>query len=220
VSDLRVLCICPYHRPEFIARARQCFEHQTYSAAEWWEWDTSKVKWTIGAIRNDMIRVWPRSFDLIAHFDHDDWSAPERLAEQVALIESSGKPATGYLDMPFYDEIRDRVSFYSTRDPHYALGTSLMYRRDLWERTPFPDAKDEDTAWCRKIGAANIARCSSLVDGEPRMVATIHRHNTSHKGGARYGKASAELDAAVRSCLSLPNVAQWGPSAERAKNMG
>lgn len=208
MTEPRVLCICPYHLKTHIERARSCFAHQTYLKAHWREWDTSFAKMPIGEIRNHMVREAGPEFDVIAHFDHDDWSAPTRLAEQLAFMHATGLPVVGYSDMPFYDEVQDKVTLYTSRDAAYVLGTSLLYRRDLWESMPFPEQNDEDTAWLRKVGARRIGRQSSLVDDGPRMIATIHRRNTSSKTGSRFKPADATLDRAVRACLFPANVAQ------------
>lgn len=216
MTEPHICCICPYHLPQYVERARVCFDSQTYPHKTWVEWDTSQVKLPIGTIRNQLIQT-AVAFkpDLIAHFDHDDWSAPNRLAEQVKFMESSGAPVVGYSDMPFYDEVRDRVLLYDSRNPNYALGTSLMYRREFWEAHPFPDQNDEDTTWQNAGVAQHVRSCSSLFkvcgcpepDG-PRMFATIHKGNTSPKAGARFQVASAELEAAVRTLLQSSFVAQ------------
>ncbi len=198
-----VCCILPYHTPEFVERARQCFQSQTYHNKILIELDTSALRCTIGKIRNMMI-AGPT--DLIAHWDHDDWSHPERLAWQVAYMEATGADIVGYQDMPFYDQERDEVTFYRSRDPKYALGTSLLYRRSLWEQRPFPDAPSEDTVWLRSLPAGMLKRQTSVVDGVPRMVATIHKGNTSKK--PRFPKADSDMERAVRSVLFPSNVAQ------------
>ena len=40
--------------------------------------------------------------DIIVHFDDDDWSHPKRIAEQVALLQSSGADVVGYNEMLFW----------------------------------------------------------------------------------------------------------------------
>jgi hypothetical protein len=174
-------------------------------------------KHPIGSERNYIIGQ-ATAANLIAHWDDDDWSAPERLAEQVAFLQVWGKDVVGYSDMAFYDVTKDKVTLYTSHDQKYVLGTSLLYRRALWEEIPFPDMNDEDVAWLRKMGAQRIGRQSSLVESfgdgcvaklvGVSMVATIHRGNTSAKKGARYQKASPELDAAVRACIGRGLVAQ------------
>ena len=44
--------------------------------------------------------------DVIAHWDDDDYSAPERLADQVQRLLESGKAVTGFHSMRFTDGVR------------------------------------------------------------------------------------------------------------------
>ena len=84
-----------------------------------------------------------------------------------------------------------------------------MYRREFWEKRPFKDMNDEDEEWLKRPDIKPVVRSqSSLDNGKPRMIATIHPGNTSPKKGARFEKASAELDREVRRCLSASLVAQ------------
>jgi len=208
VTDPLVCCILPFHRAEYVEQAIECFKRQAYPNRTLISLDTSKLPSTIGALRNQLVAMTPAGC-LVAHFDYDDWSAPERLAEQVEFMRESGASVVGYRDMPFLDVVHDRVMLYNSYRPRgYAVGTSLLYRREVWERVPFPDAMEEDTTWQHQVGAEHIQSQSSVADGRPRMVARIHNHNTSPKVGARYEPASAELAAAVRACMASTIVAQ------------
>ncbi len=208
-----VCCICPSHLPGYAERAKACFDAQTYENKLWLPMDTRGLNMTVGAIRNSMLRHLLVDAPLIAHFDHDDWSAPTRVSEQVAFMERTGAQVVGYGDMPFYDVDRDAVLFYDSRNPRYALGTSLMYRREAWEREPFPDKTPEDTHWCGNgSGAGKVFSQSSfgaVMGGDGllhvcrlQMVQTIHKGNASPKRGARFQPASAELERAVRSIIA------------------
>ncbi len=57
--------------------------------------------WTIGAIRN--YANAKTGADILLHWDDDDWSNPNRIAEQVSLLQSSGADAVGYREMLFWD---------------------------------------------------------------------------------------------------------------------
>ncbi len=213
----RVLCICPAHLPAFKERIEACFHSQTYENKVWAYWNTVGMKWTVGKLRNMLIdAAVDKSFDIIAHFDQDDWSAPTRLAEQVAFMQRNGAQVVGYGDMPFYDIDRDKVLFYDSRNPRYALGTSLLYRREVWEKHPFPDATPEDTVWQNGLPKGSVLSESSVqpsVTFTPMnvpltkpmrlmMVQTIHKGNASPKRGARFQPASPEIEAAVRKVLA------------------
>ena len=105
--------------------------------------------------------------DILIHWDDDDYSHPNRIAEQVALLQSSGADVVGYRECLFWREtpqaIKDHYAevqrryptdpnvpmpahlqlrlgeawLYSNPDPRYCLGTSLCYWRKTWERKPF-----------------------------------------------------------------------------------
>lgn len=112
--------------------------------------------------------------EIVAHFDDDDYSAPGRLADQVARLESSGLPVTGYRSMRFTDGA-NWWRYQGT--PLYALGTSLCYRRDWWQAHPFPAKQiGEDSDF---VGAANAVRQLATADADDLMHATIHADNTS-----------------------------------------
>jgi hypothetical protein len=122
---------------------------------------------TVGALRNyangrrNEYDDWSK---IIIHWDSDDWSHPNRIAEQVALLQSSGKQCVGYRDMLFWHDgarhnaageileefppsltgyrstgLQPAAWLYSNPDTQYCLGTSLCYWRSVWEQRPFPD---------------------------------------------------------------------------------
>ena len=116
---------------------------------------------------------------IIMHFDSDDWSAPERMADQVERLEHSGKAVTAYHSMLFYDETSTQAYKY-TGHPSYGIGTSLAYRRDWWKAHPFDEALivEEDN---KVVHAATLERQLISVDAGKLMVARIHRENASSK---------------------------------------
>lgn len=132
--------------------------------------------------------------DLIAHWDDDDYSAPERLADQVRRLVETGMSVTGYHTMKFTDGAR---WWQYEGFPAFAFGTSLMYRRAWWERNRFPDLHVcEDSIFVR---AAVRARQFIAPGDLDLMYATIHPGNTSPRriGGNwrelpdyRWGKAA------------------------------
>lgn len=114
--------------------------------------------------------------ELIAHFDDDDYSAPERLNEQVSRLLASGKAITGFHSMLF----TDGASWWLNRNaPPFVYGASICYRRDWWERHPFPSLQiGEDTAFV--FGAAPLKQVDWRA-AEELMYATIHPGNTSRR---------------------------------------
>lgn len=185
-------------RPEMVKRAIDAFRAQTYDRKFLMLYDTGEHDalvesvevpgfiegcWranycrTIGALRNDANGF--TTGDVIVHWDSDDWSHPERIAEQVALLKSSKKQCVGYREMLFW---RDPEAWlYSNPRHQYCLGTSLCYWRSVWEARPFPDmpkakgATGEDTEWLRGVDSAGIR-------AGDRMIASIHGGNTQYYG--------------------------------------
>jgi hypothetical protein len=174
VTEPTVCCIMlTRDRPELAKRAVECFQRQTYANLLFFALDTGEKctkdtpygevtgrtvwmpeqcgKHPIGALRNVAIKCalgW-NDFDVIAHFDDDDWSHPNRVTEQVALLRSSGADVVGYNEMLFWRQWprepyepwiaypEGEVFLYSGPTPRQALGTSLCYWRKTWEARPF-----------------------------------------------------------------------------------
>jgi hypothetical protein len=145
-------------------------------------------QYTIGELRNQANGFacdYMRPADLFAHWDDDDYSYPRRLEEQVTLMEQTGADATGYNDILFWRITkieREAIEhgeawLYRNPLPNYALGTSLMYRREAWEKKPFrATSQGEDEKWRQGIRLIAI----SSLGISPRMVARIHSGNTSN----------------------------------------
>lgn len=171
-------------------------------------------KRTIGDWRNianggavgDLIRLDKtreiNDVEILIHWDDDDFSHPDRIAEQVALLQSSGADCVGYREMLFWreseqvshgeiyggkskepwDVIEPQAWLYSNPNPSYALGTSLAYWRKTWERKPFEAVNaGEDTRWITglKVETKSSIPARSRIGYDPRMIARIHAGNTS-----------------------------------------
>lgn len=141
--------------------------------------------------------------DIFIHWDDDDWSHPNRIAEQVELLQSSGAECVGYREMLFWDATRNggEAWLYTTRDPRYCLGTSLCYWRRTWERKPFPDLNTgEDTVWLTGMKSIGAVLCPGI---EPRMIASIHGRNLTSRviESAEEWKRVPEWDERVREIM-------------------
>jgi glycosyltransferase involved in cell wall biosynthesis len=186
-------------------RAVECFRKQTYQNKRLYVYDTGKTPCTdslpdcfpdfsviyhrgidqgltIGALRN-RANWWgirgasdrDPDADIIVHFDDDDLSHPSRISEQVALLQASGKQCVGYRSVLFLDERNGEAWKYMNNDPRYCIGSSLAYYRATWERKPFKDiSRGEDRELLRDIESIGV---DSIVDGDPRMVCSIHAGN-------------------------------------------
>lgn len=180
------------------AHAIRCFEAQTYEAKRLIIYDTSKgpiVRFrghyqhcviggsslTVGELRNEANRHSGTDEEIIVTWDSDENSHPNRIAEQVALLQSSGADCVGYNEMLFWREAgpkpdvfgiqRGRMEEFTTGeawlyrnpDPHYALGTSLCYWRKTWERKPFEaTSQGEDERFIRGL---KVESRSSIIRG-------------------------------------------------------
>lgn len=186
-----VTCLClTRNRPTWLPQAIRCFELQTYANRELLILaDGEEVKHlipsdpriryfrstagsVIGEKRN--LGVQMAQGEIIAHWDDDDYSAPERLEDQIGRLTGSGKSVTGYRTMRFTDGFR---WWLYGGDAITALGTSLCYRRDWGLDHPFPVVQiGEDNLF---VSAA--ARAKQLITAESLefMHATIHPGNTS-----------------------------------------
>lgn len=184
-----VSCIMPTkNRREYVPRAIACFLAQTYEKKELIVLDNgdpvadlmpknSMIKYmrlnsqqTTGHLRNFCCQM--ASGEFIAHWDDDDWSHPRRLEEQVAAL--GDKAVTGYQKILFHGPKPGDFHKYSGAH-EYAVGTSLLYRRDWWERNRFKsDQVGEDTDFVTRA-RGNIV----VTDGTGRLVAATHAKNTS-----------------------------------------
>lgn len=114
--------------------------------------------------------------EIIVHWDDDDWSAPTRISSQVAYLEASGKSVTGYSSLLYWEEEMQQASRY-TGETDYALGSSLAYRRNYWDRNRFLHTSfGEDSKF---VENAQLLQQIAAVPGGQMMVARLHPGNTS-----------------------------------------
>jgi glycosyltransferase involved in cell wall biosynthesis len=112
--------------------------------------------------------------EIIVHWDDDDYSAPGRIAEQVARLQESGRSVTGYSSMRFTDGER---WWLNTNTPLGCFDTSLCYSREFWAAHHFDEISDGEGESFRR--AAVIADDLIAVPANAMMHATIHPGNTS-----------------------------------------
>jgi hypothetical protein len=150
----------------------------------------------------------------VCHWDDDDWSHPNRIAEQVALLQATEADCVGYNEMLFWRERapeRPGESWlYSNQNPRYALGTSLCYWRLAWEARPFQDINHgEDTEWLKGV------RCEAVSSGKPSsraiysadvisMIARIHSGNSSSAYNPREMAENAGMPPSERQWSRVP----------------
>lgn len=208
-------------RPQMLQRAIACYQSQTYKrrslfildvgegSAEvyhragmiaaptfYYQYAKEYAHRSVGSLRN-LANSYARSLgaDILIHVDDDDWSHPERIAEQVALLQASGKECVGYREMLFWNSTEGQFCgawLYRNGNPRYALGTSLCYWRSVSERRPFEDkAYGEDTAWLLGVDSLGVSTIpGACTEESPRMIASIHGGNTSPAYRAELMRAS------------------------------
>ena len=120
--------------------------------------------------------------EILCKWDDDDWSAPNRISDQVNRLQTSGRAFTGYCKMLFTDGSKWwRYNGTSA----FALGTSFCFKREWWDRNKFPPSVmvGSDNIF---VHNAVVALQLAAVPGEGMMVATVHPRNTSPKGTTRW----------------------------------
>ena len=133
---------------------------------------------TLGAKRNQCVEA--SRGDLILHWDDDDWMAPRRIRCQVEALLRDGAEVCGLPRLLFHepDSGRTWLYRYAANDNSWLAGGSLLYTRDFWRRSPFPDMQvGSDTQF---IFSQPLQRASFLPDYEI-YVAMVHPGNTSRK---------------------------------------
>lgn len=154
-------------RPEMTQRAVRCWDSQRYERRQLIVMDTGinpcfrptgpniVSRWLpqhhgcpVGELRNianslaiEALPALPEKPDLFAHWDSDDWSHPNRLAEQVALIESDPElDAVGYSDMLFWKQEPYRSGYQDHLDDCTCGTCGPGQRRVIWSHSDLGEA--------------------------------------------------------------------------------
>lgn len=222
-------------RPQFLDGSVSCFRAQTYpnkrllildNGRRWIRetisaFDETDISMfpvhggngvTIGALRN-MANELSES-EILIHLDVDDWSHPERITEQVALLQSSGASAVGYRELLFWDQRPGHFCgawLFRSGNTQYCCGTSLCYWREIWQQRPFPATSyGEETEWLRGVKAHTVPSWGE--DGTPRMIARIHGGNTSHQFGSYDSKM---MEANAKDGREWSRAPEWDEHCRR-----
>ena len=130
---------------------------------------------TIGGKRNAINSM--AGGRIIVNWDDDDWYAPDRIADQVGLLISSGKQVVGYHSMLYYRE-RDGGTFrYKYRGGgNYASGATQCYWKEYWAANPYPLMTiGEDSSFSM---TAESKKCLVSTEGRGMIVVRAHGANT------------------------------------------
>jgi len=192
-------------RQEMTARALTCFlKQQGYPNRELFILDTGQVPFelrhslqredlkriryvnmrrkpddTIGSLRNLAAYLVGETADVLMHWDSDDWSAPARMGDQVReLLAHPDRDGVGYHSMHFYRKA-DRSTWLYQLDG-YALGTSMAYWREAWQRSGGFESRQvgEDTNFAKVVRFKTYGHLTPITK-YPFMVAELHPGNTT-----------------------------------------
>jgi glycosyltransferase involved in cell wall biosynthesis len=204
MPDPLVSCIMPTRdRRPFVAQAIEYFARQTYPARELVIVDDGEdrvedladghenvryirlqTRTPLGEKRN--IACAHSQGELIAHWDDDDWSAPDRLLSQIASLRASNARVCGAASLYHFAPTAASAGIYHF--PHFPerqcawlAGGTLLYRKSAWARHPFP-AVDvaEDVAFVRRFPPGHVL----TVETPPYYVALVHGGNTRYRTAA------------------------------------
>lgn len=198
VKPLLVSCVCPTaDRRRYIPQVLQSFLSQTYPAKELVILDDGdeeiadlipdhpsiryvkkSPRMNIPAKRNALARL--AKGEIICHFDDDDWSAPDRVAEQVRhLRQFPAAGLVGFRSFLFWDEVA-QAGYRYLGAPYYASGTSFCYRRGFWVQSPFPEHIDLSSDNAVVYRAARQKEVMTF-EGAGLLVARLHGSHSNPK---------------------------------------
>lgn len=193
-----VSCIMPTcNRRRFIPQAIRCFLRQDYLNLELVVVDdgTDSVadcmpadpriryfrldqKLTVGAKRNFACAQARGEF--IVHWDDDDWYPTSRIRAQMSALLSSSADVCGSSRVYFYAPATEQSweYRYSAAEPAWVCGTTLAYRKQVWECNHFPDLQvGEDSHFICYGGGKTICDLATTE----LCVGMVHAGNTSYK---------------------------------------
>ena len=192
----KVTAICPTHnRRRYIPSVIACFLSQTYTDSELVIVDDGtdsvadlipdnpRIRYirlegprrTTGEKRN--ICCGHAQGEFIVHFDDDDWSAPERIADQIAKLESSGKQVMTYHNILYWNVLTRKIYRFQPVSEGTPYGATFCYRKTWWEQHRFDNiVLGEDTNFAH---AAERVRQFLYADAGQSVVVRAHDGNTS-----------------------------------------
>jgi len=137
-----------------------------------------KQQMTLGAKRNLACELSQGEF--IAHWDDDDWMAPQRLSVQVRELLAAGADLCGLSDLLYYYLEAGEAWLYrypAGKRPWLAGGT-LLYRRLAWAAHPFSESNvGEDSAFVWQFPPEHV----QVVPDISLYIAIKHAGNTAAK---------------------------------------
>ncbi|MEO8414753.1 MAG: glycosyltransferase [Ginsengibacter sp.] len=118
--------------------------------------------------------------EIIANWDDDDWYAKTRLQYQVDALKTEKTEVCGINNLLYYDLVHDHGYryIYPADQRTWLLGSSLCYRKSLWNRIRFADINvgmDGLFVWATSSDRVKVLSDSTM------SVHMIHENNVSPK---------------------------------------
>jgi O-antigen biosynthesis protein len=193
-----VSCIMPtYNRRKFVPQALHYFLRQEYPNCELIILDdgTDAIgdlipaderiryirlheKTTVGAKRN--LACEQARGEIIAHWDDDDWHAPQRLLYQIEALLRESADICGVNSLLFYDMEGGHAwqYVYPRSQRTWLSGSTLCYKRTFWASNRFANIDvGEDS---RFVSSNRRQRMTTLGD-TTFHIGIIHKQNVSPK---------------------------------------
>ena len=215
------------NRPQYLRKILQIYDNQTWVHKEILILDDSdskneefesyisarsdvyywhqKERLSIGAKRNQLAEK--SSGELIAHFDDDDYYAPQYLERMEAALSDHNAELVKLAGWFALHERSGRVGFWDTMDwesPHYIFcgtediaikdsgftanglrsfttgyGFSYLYKKEAWAKTQFPDRDiSEDSIFLEEM-LRKDRKVQMIQDHEGISLHILHAGNTS-----------------------------------------
>jgi glycosyltransferase involved in cell wall biosynthesis len=227
-----VSCIMPtYNRRPFIPLSLSCFQAQTYQNRELIVVDdgTDSVgdivqgdpqvrhiriarRLSIGAKRNIACEQARGTF--IAHWDDDDWYAPQRLAAQLQPLLADTHDLTGLVNS-YVLQMPDGRFWTTTEAIHRRMfvgdmhGGTLVYRRTLWlNGIRYPETSlAEDAGFIRR--AAETRKRMLRLSNPGLFIYLRHGQNTWKFDSGRFLDPAGWMSASAPPGFSAESLAEY-----------
>jgi glycosyltransferase involved in cell wall biosynthesis len=178
-----ISCIMPTRdRSGMVAQAVRCFQRQEHQPLELVIVDDGGAPVADALPDDDRIRVIrlgrPHTVgqmrnlaceasrgDLIAHWDDDHWHSPRRLRVQLAALACSRRDVSGLAALLHYSPAEGGVWLrdYGRPDRPGLAGGTLLYRKSVWRRRPFPDIDvGEEEAFLNRVPDGRLLAIEDL----------------------------------------------------------
>jgi glycosyltransferase involved in cell wall biosynthesis len=139
---------------------------------------------TLGYKLNELAEL--ATGDYCCNWDDDDWSAPDRLEAQLRFLIETGKPATGFNSLYYWDTTTNQARHWKWQyKKPYACGSSQFYTRQWALDHPLPD-RTTNVDYNFSADAEKEGMLAAQP-GDRYLVARYHHHSTWKRALNRCG---------------------------------